>query len=111
MGLAGLIATVQEHLDHGRRQEDFADALLVNGLQHLVWGEGRQYHVGTTAEEQRGHGGVVSQVEHRHDMQEHGGRAITAGVQGRHCRKGDIAVAEHHALGEAGGATGIENTQ
>ncbi|MNX18884.1 hypothetical protein D3C86_487920 [compost metagenome] len=64
-------APVQQHLDHGRGQQDLVDFFLVDGLQHTLRCEGLQDRVGATGDEQPGDRGEVGQVEHRHRMQEH----------------------------------------
>ncbi|MCY1286701.1 hypothetical protein D9M70_356770 [compost metagenome] len=63
------VARIQQHLDHGRRQQDLADAFAGDGLQYLLRHEGRLHHVRPPGHEQCGHGREVGQVEHRHHVQ------------------------------------------
>ncbi|MNN02251.1 hypothetical protein D3C81_1149030 [compost metagenome] len=63
------------------------------------------------ADEQCSHRREVGQVEHRHRVQEDAvvGEATTS--QRRRRGKEQVVVAEHHALGETGGAAGVEDPQ
>ncbi|MCY1412317.1 hypothetical protein D9M71_277190 [compost metagenome] len=105
------IARIQQHLDHGRRHEDFVDAFAGEDFQYLFRYEGRLHNMGAAAHEQRAHCGEVGQVEHRHHVQVIAGRIGAAAVQ--HTQRGErqIGVAEHHAFREAGGAAGVEDAQ
>ncbi|MNO74353.1 hypothetical protein D3C76_653490 [compost metagenome] len=105
------VARIQQHLDHGRRQEDLVDALAGDGFQHRLRHEGRHHHMGAAAHEQGGHGREIGQVEHRHHVQVVAVGMGAAAVQHAQRREGQVAVAEHHALGEACGAAGVEDAE
>ncbi|MNZ73127.1 hypothetical protein D3C78_915290 [compost metagenome] len=106
-----VVTPVQHHLDHGRRQQDLVDPFAGNGFEHALRGEGRQHDMSAAADEQCSHRRKVRQVEHRHRVQEDAvvGEATTS--QRRRRGKEQVVVAEHHALGEAGGAAGVEDPQ
>ncbi|MCY1417317.1 hypothetical protein D9M71_328490 [compost metagenome] len=105
------IAAVQQHLDHGRRQQRFGDTLVGDGLEHGLRHEVRQHHMGPTAGQQSGDADETGHVEHRHDLQD--GRIDSVGTMFAHSHDAEtgIVVADHHPFREAGGAAGIENTQ
>ena len=72
--------------------------------------EHRDHHVGAAADELAGPGGEVGQVEHRRGVQV-GAAGDEEVLAGQHAeRRGEqVGVAEHHALGPAGGAAGVED--
>ncbi|MNZ72100.1 hypothetical protein D3C78_904700 [compost metagenome] len=105
------LAHIEQHLNHGRRQQHFVDALAGEDLQHLLRHESRLHDVGATAHEQRSHGREVGQVEHRHHVQVVAAGMGTTAIQHAQRRVCDVVVAEHHALGKTGGATGVEDAQ
>ncbi|MDT4826565.1 hypothetical protein FQZ97_598800 [compost metagenome] len=63
------------------------------------------------ADEQAVHRRQVSQVEHRHGVQVDAVLAEGQTVAQGHGGEGEVVVAEHHALWETGGATGVEDPQ
>ncbi|MNE34859.1 hypothetical protein D3C80_1285960 [compost metagenome] len=110
-GVRILIAPVEQHLDHGRCEQDLIDALFGDGAQHRARLERRQYDMPASGQKQAGHGPNIGQVKHRHHMQKYRPDAIGARAHRRHRGAGDVVVAEHHALGKTRGATGVEDAQ
>ncbi|MNE57798.1 hypothetical protein D3C80_1527860 [compost metagenome] len=85
--------------------------LLADLLDDLLRFERRQHDVHTAAEEQHDHCGQVGQMEHRHGVQVARMCAVAYPVLVGEGGDADVVVTEHHALGETGGAAGIENAQ
>ena len=100
---------IDQHLDHRRHQQDLVHPVALDRLHHAFRAEGADHHIGAAAQHQRVHRGTVRQVEHRRRMQ----IDRIAGEQplGQHveCVGHQVAVAQHHALGAAGGTAGIED--
>ncbi len=106
----GQIGTVEHHLDHHRDQQDMGGPVLFDRGQR---GFGRKHGNGDVGAADKGHGGNpedIRNMEHRRGMEID--RTI---AQFQFLGIGDAAdievgVAEHHALGKAGSAAGIEDT-
>jgi hypothetical protein len=72
------ITGVEQHLNHRRRKKDFVDLLSGDSLKRDLGRESWQYHMQTTTDRQCCHPGVVGQMKHRHNVQEHRVVAIDA---------------------------------
>ncbi|MCY1292660.1 hypothetical protein D9M70_418960 [compost metagenome] len=99
----------QQRLQHGRHQHDLGDLLARDGLQHLGGLEERHVGVGLALNHPRGDPRQTGGVEQRRDVQAQG-VVDRLEVGHAHQRAGpQVAVRQHHALGQAGGAAGVEN--
>ncbi|MCY1364158.1 hypothetical protein D9M68_565820 [compost metagenome] len=105
------VASVEHHLDHGRRQHDVRDLLVDDGLQGGLAAERRQHDVHAAGDQLAVHRREVGQVEHRHGVQEHRVATVEAPGKPRQAGEGQVVVADHHALGETGGAAGVEHPE
>ncbi|MNK85765.1 hypothetical protein D3C87_1056550 [compost metagenome] len=100
---------VDQHLDHGGHQQRVRDPVLRDGVQHRLGAEGRNDRVRVALQPVRRGQAHVGQVEHRRGMQVAAlGRGQAFGMQGQP-RAAHVGVAQHHALGKARGAAGVED--
>ena len=101
---------IDEHLDHGRHQQHIGYAFFLDRGRNAVGRKTLDHDVGAARQQHRIHRSAVGEVKHRCRMQiDRGARPqpFTERVK----RVGhQVAMAQHHALGTAGGAAGVEDT-
>ncbi|MCY1419663.1 hypothetical protein D9M71_352560 [compost metagenome] len=107
--VVGALRMLQHHLQHGRHQDDFANTLALDGLQHLQRIEIRQVDVRLVGDDPRNDEGHRRQVEHRRHMQRHGILDQRQHGHAQHWVEPHAAMGVHDALGEAGGAAGVHD--
>ena len=103
------IRVIHQHLNHGGDKQHVCHAVGGNGLQHTNWVKTREHDVAAACGKQAIHEGTIGQMEHGGGMQ--------ANAAASHCAFGhaqnrvgvEVAMTEHHALGRACGAAGIEH--
>ena len=100
---------IDEHLDHGRHQQHVGDAMLLHGAGDAVGRKALDNDVGAAAEQARIHRRAIGEVEHRRGVQINSGAGKQPFAERMERIHHQIAVAEHDALGTAGGAAGIED--
>ena len=98
---------VEQHREHGRDEHGVRDPLALDRLQHRGGVEAREQDLLRPDPRAREQVGDPGDVEHRAHVQP----ALVGAVAGGGevvLRVGEqVAVAEHHALGRAGGAAGV----
>ena len=101
---------VGQHLNHGRDDQRGRDFLLLDRGHHQFRIEGPDDHIGAAADQRGEHGAAIGQVKHRRGVEVD--RALGQQAFAQHMQRvaDDVGVTEHHALGAAGGASGVEDT-
>jgi hypothetical protein len=100
---------VDHHLDHRGDQEQVGDAVLLDGGHHSDRVEGGDDHPGVAGDGVADPGAEGGEVEHRRGVQADAVRRGRVGEHAAHGRGQQVVVAEHDALGPAGGAAGVED--
>ena len=105
----GHVGMFDEAAQHDRDEEDVADALGLDQAEHLARVEGGDGDLGRAAKGELEDDGQPADMEERRHVQARGVAAVI-GRRGQAQRVGiHVAVAEHDALGGAGGAAGVED--
>ena len=103
------VGVVDEDLDHRGHEQGVGDAVHGDGVEHHLRIEPGDDDVGDAHQRAAEAAGLVGGVEHRRRVQVGAaGRHELAGGGAAHGRGHQVRVAEHHALGEAGGAARVE---
>jgi hypothetical protein len=100
---------VDHELDHRGDQQHVGDAVLLDGGQHGDRVEHRDHHLRAAEHAAADPGREGGEVEHRRGVQEHAAGREVVGGEPAHGRRQQVVVAEHDALGPAGGAAGVED--
>ncbi|MEY9615340.1 hypothetical protein ABIF21_008214 [Bradyrhizobium elkanii] len=100
---------IDEHLDHGRHQQHVGDALLLHGGRDAVRRKALDHDVGAAGQQHRIHRRAIGEVEHRRRVQIDRAARPQAFAERVERIGHQIAMAQHHALGAAGGAAGVED--
>jgi hypothetical protein len=100
---------IGQHLDHGRHQQGGRDLLLLDRRRHQFRIEHPHDHVGAAADQRGEHSRTIGEMKHRCGIEID--RAVRQQALAQHMQRvaDDIGVAQHHALGAAGGAAGVED--
>ena len=103
------VGMIGQHLDHGRHQQGGRNLLLLDRGDHQFRAEGPDDHIGAAADQRSEHRAAIGEVEHRRGVEID--RAVRQQALAQHVQRvaGDVGVAQHHALGTAGGAAGVED--
>ena len=100
---------IEDGAQHGRHQKGFADLFARNAFEHGQRVEAGQHDLGALTQRDLQNQPDTRDMKERRGMQGHDAIAPAVGQDRAERTAVEVGVAEHHALGGAGGAAGIEN--